>query len=92
MTFTSDYKFDLLELKALDFREYIPRTLEDPSTSPAEVKLEGKKKSGSKRALASQKKITPQTIPESVVNEFGITAKAMRLLDVSLQRYPLILS
>ncbi|KAI7816941.1 LIM-domain binding protein-domain-containing protein [Gamsiella multidivaricata] len=82
-TFTNEFKFDMFELTSLDFVEYIQRPLEDSSTSPLmEPKTEGKKKGNSKRAALLSKKLA-QSIPESVVNEFGVSPKTMRLLEVS---------
>ncbi|KAG0282357.1 hypothetical protein BGZ97_009016, partial [Linnemannia gamsii] len=82
-TFTHDLKFDLLEIVSQEFTEYIPRPVDDPSNSPVpEAKPEGKKKGGSKRAVASSKKAMPM-IPESAINEFGISPKTLRLLEVS---------
>ncbi|KAF8936605.1 hypothetical protein BGZ47_009408 [Haplosporangium gracile] len=82
-TFTHDLKFDLLEIVSQEFTEYIPRPVDDPTNSPLpEVKPEGKKKGGSKKAVASFKKAMP-VIAESVINEFGISPKTLRLLEVS---------
>lgn len=62
---------------------YIPRPVDDPSVSPVlDVKSEGKKKGGSKKAAAPTKKPTP-SIPEVVVNEFGIASETMHQLEVS---------
>ncbi|KAG0372594.1 hypothetical protein BGX24_012830 [Mortierella sp. AD032] len=82
-TFTHDLKFDLLEIVSQEFTEYIPRPVDDPSSSPVpEVKPEGKKKGGSKKAVASAKKALP-VIPESAINEYGISHKTLRLLEIS---------
>lgn len=82
-TFTHDLKFDLLEIVSQEFTEYIPRPVDDPSNSPVpEAKPEGKKKGGSKKGVASSKKAMP-VIAESVINEFGISSKTLRLLEVS---------
>ncbi|KAG0278528.1 hypothetical protein BGZ96_002351 [Linnemannia gamsii] len=82
-TFTHDLKFDLLEIVSQEFTEYIPRPVDDPSSSPVpEVKSEGKKKGSSKRAVALSKKAMP-VIPESAINEYGISPKTLRLLEVS---------
>ncbi|KAF9926311.1 hypothetical protein BGZ67_008172 [Mortierella alpina] len=84
-TFASDFKFDLLELTSLEFVVYIPRPVDDPSLSPLlDVKSEGKKKGGSKKVAASPKKLTP-SIPEIVVNEFGIASKTMQQLEVNVE-------
>ncbi|KAF9902888.1 hypothetical protein EC991_004400 [Linnemannia zychae] len=82
-TFTHDLKFDLLEIVSQEFTEYVPRPLDDPSNSPApEVKSEGKKKGGSKKTAISSKKVMPM-IPESTINEFGISPKTLRLLELA---------
>ncbi|ORZ23865.1 LIM-domain binding protein-domain-containing protein [Lobosporangium transversale] len=83
-TFATDFKFDLLELTSLGFEEFISRPVDETLGSPLlESKIEGKKKGNMKRALTTSKKAT-QSIPESIVNEFGITHKAMRLLEVGI--------
>ncbi len=82
-TFASDFKFDLLEVTSLEFAVYIPRPFDDPSSSPVlDVKSEGKKKGGSKKAAVPPKRPSP-SIPEIVVNEFGIASKTMQQLEVS---------
>ncbi|KAF9121154.1 hypothetical protein BGW39_010795 [Mortierella sp. 14UC] len=82
-TFTHDLKFDLLEIVSQEFTEYVPRPVDDPSSSPApEAKPEGKKKGGSKKTAVFSKKAVPM-IPESAINEFGISPKTLRLLEVS---------
>ncbi|KAF9571265.1 hypothetical protein EC968_000808 [Mortierella alpina] len=89
-TFASDFKFDLLELTSLEFAVFIPRPVDDPSLSPVlDVKTEGKKKGGSKKATPAQKKPTP-SIPEIVVNEFGIASKTMQQLELLRERQALM--
>ncbi|KAG0234605.1 hypothetical protein BGX31_004542 [Mortierella sp. GBA43] len=80
--FTDDFKFTLLELTSLNFTEYIARPLEGlPVSMLPEPKFEGRKKNDLKRSMTSQH--NPSGTPESIVNGFGITLKAMRLLEVS---------
>ncbi|KAF9201321.1 hypothetical protein BGZ49_008414 [Haplosporangium sp. Z 27] len=79
-TFTNDFQFDLLELTMCDFNEYITRLDEETSTSP-DVKTESKKKTNSKQ-VASLKKQS-QSIPERVLNEFGVPHDTMRMLEVT---------
>ncbi|KAG0061242.1 hypothetical protein BGZ90_003658 [Linnemannia elongata] len=81
-TFTHDLKFDLLEIVSYEFTEDIPRPVDDPSSSPVpEVNPEGNK-GGTKKVAASSKMAMP-VIPESAINEFGISSKTLRLLEVS---------
>ncbi|KAF9577728.1 hypothetical protein BGW38_006873 [Lunasporangiospora selenospora] len=82
-TFSADWRFELLEVTSTEFSEYFQRPGEDSTTSPLlDPKIEGKKKSSSKKS-ASTKKSLLQSIPESVVNEFGITARVNTHLEVS---------
>ncbi|KAF9404224.1 hypothetical protein BGZ94_004305 [Podila epigama] len=88
VTFSLDYRFESLEFSAVDFKEYIPRPTKEPSdTNLVEVKQEGKKKTASKKAAAavaaamSMKR--SENIPESVVNDFGVSDKTMRILEIS---------
>ncbi|KAF9915505.1 hypothetical protein FBU30_001911 [Linnemannia zychae] len=82
--FGPDYKFELLEIKILDFTELIPRPKGDTSESPViDSKTDSKKKSSSKKGSSSAVKNSGYIIPESVVNEFGISIKMMRALGIS---------
>jgi len=82
-TFTHDFKFDLLEIVSQEFIEYIPRPVDDPTTSPVpEGKPEGKKKGISKKAVAALRKALP-VISESAINDFGIAPSTLRLLEVT---------
>jgi hypothetical protein len=81
--FTDDFKFTLLELTSINFTEYIARPLEGlPGSLLPESKFEGRKKADLKRSITSQQ--NPSGTPESIVNGFGITPKAMRLLEVGI--------
>ncbi|KAF9902827.1 hypothetical protein EC991_004524 [Linnemannia zychae] len=82
--FATDYKIDLLEITVSEFTELIPRPKDDPSESPIiDSKADSKKKSASKKAAVTAGKSSSYTIPESVVNEFGVTPKTMRTLGIS---------
>lgn len=82
--FATDYKIDLLEITISDFTELIPRPKDDISESPViDPKTDSKKKNASKKAAAAAAKNSNYSIPESVVNEFGVTHKTMRTLGVS---------
>ncbi|KAG0287068.1 hypothetical protein BGZ98_004817 [Dissophora globulifera] len=86
VTFANDLKFDLLELTSLDFTEDgTLSTISDGASTAttADVKLEGKKKKGSSKRAAVPPKKLPPTIPETVVNEYGIAPKTMRLLEIA---------
>ncbi|KAG0364415.1 hypothetical protein BGX24_004624, partial [Mortierella sp. AD032] len=80
--FATDYKIDLLEMTISDFTELIPRPKDDLLESPTiESKADAKKKNAAKKSAAA--KISSYTVPESVVNEFGVTQKTMRMLGMS---------
>ncbi|KAF9921180.1 hypothetical protein FBU30_008815 [Linnemannia zychae] len=88
-TFTHDFKFDLLEIVSQEFTEYIPRPMDEQTNSPmSEVKIEGKKKGGSKKATAPSKKIVP-AVPDSAINEYGISPATLQLLEISDMFYKL---
>ncbi|GJJ71811.1 hypothetical protein EMPS_04168 [Entomortierella parvispora] len=81
VVFSPDYKFNDMEFAAVDFVEYIPRPAIDTQGSAVlESKVEMKKKNSAKRT--SQPK-PAQPIPESVVNEFGVTSKAMKAFETA---------
>jgi hypothetical protein len=85
--FTTDYQIDLLEIVISDFTELIPRPKDDPTESPnIDSKADSKKKNVSKKAVVAAGKGSNYTVPESVVNEFGVTPKTMRTLGVSATR------
>ncbi|KAF9135984.1 hypothetical protein BG015_003200 [Linnemannia schmuckeri] len=82
--FATDYKIDLLEITISDFTELIPRPKDDASESPViDPKTDSKKKTASKKASAAAAKGSNYSVPESVVNEFGVTHKTMRTLGIS---------
>lgn len=82
--FATDYKIDLLEITISDFTELIPRPKDDASESPViDPKTDSKKKNASKKGSAAAIKGSNYSVPESVVNEFGVTHKTMRTLGVS---------
>ncbi|KAG0364316.1 hypothetical protein BGZ54_007634 [Gamsiella multidivaricata] len=82
VVFTQAYKIERLDFTASDYVELIPRPKEDLSTSPTlDPKADTKKRPTSKRAGASNKEAS-QSVPERVVNEFGVTNKTMRNLEV----------
>ncbi|KAG0274907.1 hypothetical protein BGZ96_004037, partial [Linnemannia gamsii] len=82
--FATDYKIDLLEITISDFTELIPRPKDDTSESPViDPKTDSKKKNASKKAAAAAAKNANYSVPESVVNEFGVTHKTMRTLGIS---------
>ncbi|KAF9117834.1 hypothetical protein BGX30_005024 [Mortierella sp. GBA39] len=82
--FATDYKIDLLEITISDFTELIPRPKDDASESPViDPKTDSKKKNASKKASAAAIKCSNYSVPESVVNEFGVTHKTMRTLGIS---------
>ncbi|KAG0259758.1 hypothetical protein BGZ95_004592, partial [Linnemannia exigua] len=81
--FSTDYKIDLLEITISDFTELIPRPKDDPLESPTvDSKVDARKKSTAKKVAAAAK-ISSYVVPESVVNEFGVTPKTMRTLVIS---------
>ncbi|KAF9101844.1 hypothetical protein BGX27_011297 [Mortierella sp. AM989] len=83
-TFTSDFKFDLLELNLHNFEEFIVRPSEETSSNPhPEIKTEGRRKPSSKHPVLPKKQ--SNNIPERVVNEFGVTHDTMRVLEVADQ-------
>ncbi|KAK5807751.1 LIM-domain binding protein-domain-containing protein [Linnemannia elongata] len=82
--FATDYKIDLLEITISDFTELIPRPKDDALESPViDPKADSKKKNASKKGSAAAIKGSNYSVPESVVNEFGVTHKTMRTLGIS---------
>src|SRR5690554_4425679 len=81
--FSSDFRIERMDITLSDFVELIPRPKEDPSSSP---NLDGKT-DPKKRANAKRQTSIAKSVPESVVNEFGIPPKAMRALEVRLLRH-----
>lgn len=69
-----------MDFTAVDFVEYIPRPVVDQQADQGlESKTDMKKKGSVKRTPQPK---PAQPIPESLVNEFGITSKAMKAFEV----------
>lgn len=83
VTFTGDFRIERMDIATSDFVELIPRPKEDLSTSPTlDGKVDSKKKSNTKRANLGAK-TAGHIFPESAVNEYGVSAKVMKVLEVT---------
>ncbi|KAF9945496.1 hypothetical protein BGZ72_001283 [Mortierella alpina] len=86
VTFTGDFRIERMDIATSDFVELIPRPKEDLSTSPTlDGKADSKKKSSSKRANLGNKTAS-HIFPESAVNEYGVSTKVMKVLEISDMR------
>lgn len=68
-----------MDFTAVDFVEYIPRPVVDLQ---ADLGLESKADMKKKISKRTPQPKPAQSIPESVVNEFGITSKTMQAFEV----------
>ncbi|KAF9558859.1 hypothetical protein EC968_006854 [Mortierella alpina] len=86
VTFTGDFRIERLDIATSDFVELIPRPKEDLPPSPTlDGKIDSKKKGNSKRANLGNKSAS-HAFPESAVNEYGVSTKVMKVLEISDMR------
>jgi hypothetical protein len=75
-------KIDLLDLVTTGHAEYIPRSQLQPPESPDQKQSPKVGKGLNKRAQQRQPVLPQITLPDSMVNDDGVTVAVMRFLEV----------